>query len=67
MGGWTKYCLENNYSTDKVKSNLAGVKSAIKVYKKGTSMKKDKAMEKIIELDDKGELEKWVTEQLAQK
>src|SRR5688572_22517769 len=34
MGGWTKFCLENNYSNDKVKGNVAGIKSAIKVYKK---------------------------------
>lgn len=67
MGGWAKYCLENNYSIDKVKANIAGIKSAIKVYKKDIGIKKDKAMEKIIELDDKGELETWVTEQLAKK
>ncbi|MBP8115077.1 MAG: hypothetical protein KAY50_06960 [Chitinophagaceae bacterium] len=67
MGGWTKYCLENNYSSDELKGNIAGIKSAIKVYKKGIGLKKDKAMDKIIELDDKGELEKWVTEQLAIK
>jgi hypothetical protein len=67
MGGWTKYCLENNYSTDLVKCNTAGIQSAIKVYKKGIAIKKDKAMEKLIELDDKGALEKWVAEQLAQK
>jgi hypothetical protein len=67
MGGWTKYALENNYSTDLIKSNIAGIKSAIKVYRKGVGIKKDKAMEKIIELDEKGELEKWVTEQLAVK
>lgn len=67
MGGWTKYCLENNYSTDNVKCNVAGLKSAIKVYKKDIGIKKDKAMDKIIELDDKGELEKWVTEQLSKK
>ena len=67
MGGWTKYCLENNYSSDLTKGNIAGIKSAIKVYKKGISLKKDKAMDKIIELDDKGELEKWVTEELSKK
>jgi hypothetical protein len=55
MGGWTKYCLENGYSSDKIKGNVAGIKSAIKVYKKDISITKDKAMEKIIELDDKGD------------
>jgi len=67
MGGWTKYCLQNNYSQDLTKGNMAGLKSAIKVYKKAVGLKKDKAMEKIIELDEKGELEKWVTEELAKK
>ena len=67
MGGWTKYCLENNYSSDKVKCNLSGVKSAIKVYKKDIGIKKDKAMERLIELENKGELEKWITDQLTQK
>jgi hypothetical protein len=67
MGGWTKYSLENNYSKDKIKGNLAGIQSAIKVYKKGISLKKDKEMQKLIELDEKGELEKWVTDQLAKK
>jgi len=67
MGGWTKYCLENNYSSDNLKGNIAGIKSAIKVYKKDIGMKKDKAMDKIIALDEKGELEKWVAEQLVLK
>ena len=67
MGGWTKYSLENSYSENLVKCNLAGIKSAIKVYKKGVGIKKDKSMEKLIELDEKEELEKWITEQLAKK
>ncbi|NUO02088.1 MAG: hypothetical protein HUU01_15900 [Saprospiraceae bacterium] len=67
LGGWTKYALENNYSKDLSKCNIAGIKSTIKVYKNGINIKKNKAMEKIIKLDEKGELEKWVTEQLAKK
>ena len=67
MGGWTKYCLENNYSKDNLKGNLAGIRSAIKVYKLGVGLKKDKEMQKLIDLEDKGELEKWVNDQLAKK
>ena len=67
MGGWTKYSLENNYSTDSIKCNMAGITSAIKVYKKGIGLKKDKEMEKLIELEDKGELEKWVIGKLSKK
>lgn len=67
MAGWTKYVLENNYSKDETKGNVEGVRCAIRIYKKGAGLKKDKAMEKIVELEDKGELEKWVAEQLTKK
>lgn len=67
MGGWTRYCLENNYSTDAVKGNLAGIRSAMNVYKTGIAIKKDKAMDKLIEMENKGELEKWVSERLGKK
>ncbi|HEY8970032.1 MAG TPA: hypothetical protein VIM64_13090 [Puia sp.] len=64
MGGWTKYCLQNNYSKDPVQCNLAGIRSAIKVYKKGVGLKKNKEMDKLIVLDDKGELEQWVKDRV---
>ena len=67
MAGWTKYSLENNYSKDIPQGSLAGLRSAIKIYKKGVGFKKDKEMEKLVEIEEKGELEKWVTEQLAKK
>jgi hypothetical protein len=67
MAGWTKYSLENSYSKDETKGNIAGVRCAINVYKKGVGLKKDKAMEKLVQLEDKGELEKWVADQLAKK
>lgn len=65
MGGWIRYCLQNGYSNDKVQCNLAGIRSAIKVYKLGNGLKKDKEMEKIIKIDDGGGLEAYVTEQLG--
>jgi hypothetical protein len=67
MGGWTRYVLQNGYSRDKVQANVAGIKSAIKVYKLGNGLKKDKEMDKLIKLDDGGGLEAWVAGQLAQK
>lgn len=67
MGGYTKYALENNHSKDEVKGSIAGLRSAIKVYKKGVGIKKDEAMDKLVKLEAKGELEKWVTDQLAKK
>lgn len=63
MGGWARYSLQNNYSKDVVQGSIAGVKSAIKVYKTGL-LNKDKGMEKLIDLDDKGELEDWVKKKL---
>ncbi|MGC4035653.1 MAG: hypothetical protein QM764_06800 [Chitinophagaceae bacterium] len=68
MAGWTKYSLENNYAKDNLQGNLAGIRSAMKVYKQNPkSMKKDKEMEKLITLEEKGELEKWAQEQLSAK
>jgi len=66
MGGWTKYCLQNNYSKDPVQCNLAGIQSSIKVYKKG-GFKKNRDMQKLIDLDDKGELEQWVKDNLKKR
>jgi hypothetical protein len=59
MGGWTRYALQNGYSQDILQGTLAGLRSAIKVYKTGL-LKKDKNMEKIVALEEKGELEATV-------
>jgi hypothetical protein len=64
MAGWTKYSLLNNYSKDVVQGNLAGIRMAIEVYKHGW-MKKDKEVEKFIDMEKKGELEEWVTKKLS--
>ncbi len=65
MGGWTKYAIENPIDQkDQIKCTLAGLKSVIKVYKMGNGIKKDKNVEKIVKLDDNGELEEWVKNQL---
>jgi hypothetical protein len=66
MGGWTKYVLQNGYSKNKLQSNVAGIRSAIKVYKAGNGLKKDKEMDKLIKIDDSGGLEAWVAGQLGQ-
>jgi hypothetical protein len=64
MGGWTKYSLENEYSTDAVQCNLAGLRSMIKVYKTG-KLKKDKKMQELADLDAAGGLEAWVKKQIG--
>jgi hypothetical protein len=70
MGGWTKFALQNpDQKDDAIKCNLAGLEGVIRVYKfnKGNGMKKDKEVEKLIELQEKGELEKWVEKQLGKE
>ena len=60
MAGYGRYCLENNYSTDVLKGNMAGIKSAISCYNLGGDTKKDKALSKVIDADKEGKLEDWV-------
>lgn len=63
MGGWTKYVLENEYSKDEFQGNLAGIRSMIKLYKTG-SLKKDKKMQELVDLDAEGKLEDWLKQNL---
>jgi hypothetical protein len=65
LGGWTKYSLQNGYSKDLVKCNLAGIKSVISLYKLKGDIKKDKEIEKLVELDAKNELEAWLMAKLG--
>jgi hypothetical protein len=66
-GGWVKYSLQNNYSNDALQCNLAGIKSVIKVYQAGNGVKKDKDIEKLVDMDSKNELESWISSQLGSK
>lgn len=59
MGGWTRYCLQNNYSKDVIQGHLAGFKSVIDVYQK-MKLKKNKKIEKLIKLDSQGKLETYI-------
>jgi len=65
MAGWTRYVLQNGYSKDVIQGNVAGIRSAIKVYRLGNGLKKDKEMEKLIKLDESAGLESWVVTQLG--
>ncbi|MEO1052311.1 MAG: hypothetical protein AAFX87_16885 [Bacteroidota bacterium] len=66
IGGWIKYSLENDYSKDPLKCNTAGVESAVKLYKLG-GMKKDKKVQKLVNMYDEGTLEDWVKKQLGKQ
>lgn len=65
MGGWTKYALQNEYTTDALQCNLAGVLSMIKVYKAG-KLKKDKKMDELVKLEADGKLESWLKDQIKE-
>lgn len=61
MNGWTKYCLENNYSENTTECALAGAENAIAFYKKNKpEIGKNSDMEKLIKQKNKGKLKKYV-------
>ncbi len=64
MGAWTKYALQHNYSQDQVQCNLAALRSVCKAYQSGDFVK-DKSIQKLIDLDEKGKLEDWIKKQLT--
>ena len=69
LGGWAKYSIQHEYSKDNVKCGIAGVKSILTYYKKYAPSKengviKNKDIEKLIELEKKGLLEKWVQDRM---
>ena len=60
MAGWTKYSIEKK-SDDKVKGTMAGIENVIAFYKKNKSaLGKNKAVEKYIKLQNKGELAAFI-------
>ncbi|MEI9910980.1 MAG: hypothetical protein WDO71_15700 [Bacteroidota bacterium] len=67
MAGYARYCLENSYSKDNIKCNVAGIKSAIACYNLGGDIKKEKLLPKVIDKDKEGKLEEWVKEALESK
>lgn len=67
MAGYSRYCLENNYSKDELKCNVAAMKSVIACCNLGGDIKKDKNLTKLLDADKEGKLEDWVKEALAAK
>lgn len=67
MAGCSRYCIENNYSKEELKYNVAGLKAVINCYNLCGELKKDKALEKLIEKDKDGKLEEWVNEMIQKK
>lgn len=66
VGGWTRLAIQNpTDGKDVVKGSLAGIESVLKVYKKGISVTDDKQLNKLIKIQAKGGLEKWVAKQVG--
>jgi len=61
MGGWSKYAIESQKYDDIFGGNLAGTKAVLKFYKKNKdALGKNKEIEKLIKLDEAGELETYI-------
>ncbi len=64
MAGWVKYALAHPGDTSEVKGNTAGLQCLTSMFKRNKSLKRDPQIKKLIALEEKGELEKWVQERL---
>ena len=64
MGEWSLYELKNGDKSNPTKAALQAIRGIIKVYQKGNGLAKDKNIEKLIVLDSKGGLEKYVADNL---
>ena len=60
LAAYSRYCIENNYSTDQLKCNVAGIKAVINCYNLGGEVKNEKSLNKVIEKDKEGKLAEWV-------
>jgi hypothetical protein len=65
MGGWAKYAIENDDYDNKLEGNMAGLESVIGFYERnGEYMDKDKNVEKLMKLQDKGKLKRRVEKKM---
>ncbi len=65
MSGWTKYSLENNYSSDQLEGALAGAERAIAFYEKNKGvLGKNSDLEKMLKQQKKGKLKAYVQSKL---
>ena len=67
MGEWSLYELKNGDKSNPTQAALQAIRSLAKVYKKSNGLVKDKTLEKLIELDEKGNLESFVANNLPKK
>ncbi len=60
MAAAARYCIENNYSKDTLKTTTAAVKSILACYRLGGDITKNKVLERAITANKEGKLEEWV-------
>jgi hypothetical protein len=63
MGGWARHQIQFEEHNN-LKLNMLGINSIIKLYKLG-GINKDKNLEKLIKIIEKGNLEQWVQERIS--
>lgn len=64
LAGWARYQLQHPDDHDALSLNTAGVQTALRVYQLG-GLKKDKQVEELLELQQKGELAGWIKSKLT--
>ncbi len=65
LSGWTNYCITHQDFNNKLKGSLAGLQSVIEFYKKNKkTIGENKAIEKLIELDNQNKLEQHLKSNL---
>lgn len=66
MMGWTKYALNNNYSTDAVQCTVAGITNAVQFYSaNGKYFRKDKELDRYQKMVQDGTLTRYVADILT--
>lgn len=63
LGGWARYSLQHPDDKTALAPNVAAVQTMLKAYQKG-GWAKDKNLEKLLELQSKGQLEAWIAKQI---
>ena len=66
MCGWTKYSINNSYSNDQLKCNMAGLESLINSYQKCKGIIKDDKVDILLKLKKDNKLESWLKEQIKE-
>ncbi len=66
MGSWSKYCIENNDYENSTEACYSATKDVITFYTKNKkALGKNKEIEKLIALEDKGELKTYLKDNLS--